>query len=145
MKIGLFTERYYPYITAGCAAGIYYYLSPTAPEKCSDIYNASLAFGAIVAGFMATSLSIILSLKGSSVLVYLYESKYIKDLVAYLAASVWVPILFCIINMAGYFIPDVNTISRYYWPVWVFFFIAAVLVLVRTVRILLAILGRKKD
>ena len=108
MKIGITIERYLPYVAGIIGSIVWWILQVAFPKEAGAILTSSITYGAIISGFMATSEAILISLRGSSVIVFLHDSGYIKDLVQYIAVAIWLPLAFAILSIIGLFIKDVS-------------------------------------
>lgn len=134
-------ERFYPYLGAGAAAGIAFYFQVNFPKDDKEFLAASLSFGAVIAGFMATAKAILMALPNDSVIARLKESGYIKELSSYLASSIYGSMIFCILNVVGFFILKINSpVSSIFTSIWILLCTFTVLAFFRVARIMLAIM-----
>ncbi|TXI35549.1 MAG: hypothetical protein E6Q69_01345 [Aquipseudomonas alcaligenes] len=98
-------DMYYPYIFALVVGGIAYALAVTiSAGDRTDFLSASISFGAVIAGFVATSKAILMALPSDGVLARTKKSGYINDLADYLKAALYGAITFCAVNVAGFFL-----------------------------------------
>lgn len=133
----LWIEKIYPYAGGLLAAGIWWYLDAKFPDDTGAMLSASLTLGAILTGFLATSKTILIGLRGSAVMDTLRETTFIEELVSYLAAAIWLSFGFSLLALAGFFIKD---LLQYFAIVWVAIGVMAALAFVRVTNIILKII-----
>lgn len=132
-------EKYYPYILGVLATVLWQQLGVQMPLKDSFL-SASLTIGAILAGFMATSKAILMTLD-SPVMQRIRTSGYVEELVYYLAHALWLSFSFSIISLIGFFLEtSTDDIKLYYGLVWVFFGISASVAFIRITNLMLKII-----
>jgi hypothetical protein len=99
------TERYYPFIGGIVAAVTFYKLSITIPSDWKEFLTVIISVASIFAGFIATSIAILMALPSESVIGRFKRSGYINDLALYLEQSLYgtlVFIVFCLLGFYGY-------------------------------------------
>ncbi len=128
-------ERSYPYL-AGLVGLVAGFVHPIFPPQPDQMLSASLTLAAILTGFLATSKTILLGMKGTPVMKAFFKSKYIEDLVSYLAQGIWSSFIFCIVTMVGFFI----TTTPAYQAVWLMAGLIAGFAFIRITKIFLVIL-----
>ena len=141
----LIWERLYPYVVALVGAIVWYCISNKSILKfpSSDaILSSTLTVSGIFVGFLATCKAILISMD-SPVLNDLAETRYIDDLVSYISQAIWWNLVFCLVNVVGYFCQS----TSYFSTLWMFFAICALLTFVRVTRIMLEIFkySQKKE
>jgi len=135
--MSLFFERTHPYIFAAAAFIAWAVFSPNIPNGQDNMLSAAITVGAILTGFVATSKSILTSLKETPVMKSLEESGHLKDLVSYLAQAIYSSFFWSMLSLVGYFVSNVS----YYWPLWAASGVLAALSFIRVVRIQIRILS----
>lgn len=130
-------ERWYPYLAGALAALAWWLVEPGFHAGSSDILSASLTVGSILTGFLATSKAILLSLSDTAIMKDLKRSKYLRDLVSYLAQAIFFSFGYAVISLVGFFLNG----NQIYWLLWVAVGVTAALTFVRVVSIQLKILA----
>lgn len=130
----LFFERIYPYLLGLIASVLWLRLQGTFPTGDS-LLSATLTVSGIFVGFLATSKAILISMS-SPIIEELKRSGYIDDLVSYISQAIWVNLLFCSINVIGYFL---NTQMEWYSLVWIGISVCAITTFIRVTHIMLKI------
>ncbi|MGY8915358.1 MAG: hypothetical protein ACKVJF_09810 [Flavobacteriales bacterium] len=132
-------ERSYPYLLAIGAAFLWCFLCIDLPiKKIDSILASSMTLGAILTGFLATSKTILIGLKGADIMVKLSESQYIDNLVSYLVEAIWSSFIFCLVCITGYFVKEGS--FDYYEYAWIFFGVLAAACFIRVTRIIFLII-----
>jgi len=130
----LFFEKIYPYFFGIIAAVIWLELGCVFP-KADAILSSTLTVSGILVGFLATSKAILMSMN-SPIILELKKSGYIHELVNYIGHAIWLNLLFCTINVIGYFITQT---SLSYSTIWIGMAVAAMMSFVRVTHIMLSI------
>jgi len=102
--MSLWFERGYPWIFGIAAALLAWLLDASLPEdgdKFSALLSASISVSAILVGFLATMKSIVMAVP--SVLDRLRQTEYLTDLANYLSTATAANLVFCVLNIAGFF------------------------------------------
>lgn len=130
----LYFEKTYPYIFASILSILWLQIGGHFPEKDS-ILSSTLTVSGIFVGFLATSKAILMSMS-SPIINDLKKSGYINDLVSYIAEAIWVNLLFCSLNIAGFFIDT----SKYWFSVlWIGVAVCSLFTFIRVTHIMLKI------
>ena len=93
-------ERYYPLIVALIAAVSAWFFDVAITEDQQLLLSATITFGAIVSGFVGTSLSILTSL-GTPVMRQVRKTSYIKHLRHYLGWGLGSGVILACISIVG--------------------------------------------
>lgn len=72
----------------------------------------------------------------SPIIEELKRSGYIEELVSYIGQAIWINLLFCSINVIGYF---VSTQAEWYSLIWIFISVCALATFIRVTHIMLKI------
>lgn len=136
-------ERYYPHGLAIIAGSLWWYFSPRFPSDEKEFLAAALSFAAVLAGFTATAQAILMSLPSDSVMGRLRATGYVNELIAYIGASLHSSILFCLLNILGFFVLDsTQKLSRSYTTIWIVVGVFLILAFLRVTRIMLKIMRK---
>lgn len=130
----LFFEKIYPYLLGLIASVLWLRVRGTFPTGDS-LLSATLTVSGIFVGFLATSKAILMSMS-SPIIEELKRSGYIEELVSYIGQAIWVNLLFCSINVIGYF---VSTQTEWYSLIWIFISVCALATFIRVTHIMLKI------
>ncbi|MDX1486581.1 MAG: hypothetical protein R3268_00165 [Acidiferrobacterales bacterium] len=136
----------YPYIGGLFAAGLWIYFDLHLPRRegyVSEVLSSGLTLGAILTGFLATSKTILIGLRDSSIMRELRDSSYMSDLVSYLAQAIWLCFTFSILSITGFFLLRPSD----YWfdAIWIGAGVAGILAFVRVTRIIFLILSHDSE
>lgn len=127
-----FTERYVPYLVALPVAVVTWKHPPLIPGAYhADVIGSSLTMAAIFLGFMATSLSILISIKETRVACALRENGAMKQLVSYLRQAIFWTLLWLVASFLLYFQQRDLLLS-----VWIALATLAVMCFLRVVHLL---------
>ena len=98
-------ERWYPFGIGAIATILWAHwcLLPPAADNIHDLFATEVSFAAIVVGFLATAMSIVLAAPDSAVMRQLRASNYIDDLVRYLKEPFIVGLAVAAVCLVGYF------------------------------------------
>lgn len=96
------TERLYPYALSLFAMGLYHYKAGRFPVG-EGILGASITIGAIFVGFLATVMSIVLTIQSAKIK-ELRATFFFGLMVRYLQEAIWVSLAYCAISLCGFFI-----------------------------------------
>ena len=118
----LFFEKIYPYLLGLIASVLWLRMQGT-------------TVSGIFVGFLATSKAILMSMS-SPIIEELKRSGYIEELVSYIGQAIWINLLFCSINVIGYF---VSTQAEWYSLIWIFISVCALATFIRVTHIMLKI------
>ena len=132
--MNLIIEKLYPYFFGLLASIFWLIFSPVFPNTDS-ILSSTLTVSGIFVGFLATSKAILMSMS-SQIIGELKRTGYIHELVSYIGQAIWINLLFCTLNVIGYF---VNTSSWWFSMVWIGVSICALAAFARVTNIMLKI------
>lgn len=115
---------------------LYYgkWLQITLPEADS-ILSSTLGVSGVLVGFLATSKAILLSMN-SQIIQDLRESGYMNFLVSYIGQAIWLNLVFCVLNVIGFFH---NHTQALYSCLWLTLAIGALCAFIRVADTMLAI------
>lgn len=132
--MSLWFERTYPYILMGVAAFLWYRLQLAFPDSDS-VLSSTLSVSGIFVGFLATSKAILISMS-SPIIERLRTSGYMAVLASYIAQAIWLNLLFCMINVVGYF---KNQAEIWFSIAWVALAVGALTAFIRVTHVMLQI------
>lgn len=130
----LLFEKIYPFLFGIIAAVIWLEMGGVFP-KADPILSSTLTVSGILVGFLATSKAILMSMN-SSIILELKKSGYIHELVNYIGQAIWLNLIFCTINVIGYFITQT---TETYSTIWIGMAVSAMMSFVRVTHIMLNI------
>lgn len=134
-------ERWYPVIYAMASMLLAYMLSASLPKSDSylaGLLSASISASAISIGFIATAKSILIALP-SDFRNQLKNSNYMGDLARYLNEAMTANIIFCTLNIAGFFTTFQENLL-YVSPIWIGIGVFCIATFWRVGRVMVAIL-----
>ena len=100
------------------------------------LLSATLTVSGIFVGFLASTKAILMSIT-SKVMDQIKQTGYIEELVGYVSSAIWANLLFCLVNMIGFFgLQSVN----WYSTAWVVIATASLATFIRVTRVMLKIL-----
>lgn len=114
-------EKWYPYIYAIAACAIAWIYGATLPEIESyraGLFSAAISASAIFVGFTATSKSILMALPVGGIREQLHGSGYQHDLAVYLNQAMVSNLVFCTLNIFGFF-PVAQSHISLYSSIWI--------------------------
>lgn len=112
-------ERFYPYVGALLVAAAWYVLGCAFPKDPTNLLVATGTTSAVLVGFVATVMAIILSITGSAVFRTLRAAGYHKDLFNYLFEAIVWGMLFLVFSMVGYFVTTPEVTPWLFKALWV--------------------------
>jgi len=112
-------ERWYPLVVAVATTALWGYFDAPFPKDSKEFLAAALSYAATLTGFLATAKAILMAMPSDSVMGRLKSSGYLEDLVRYLREAIYFCLVFCALNLAGFFFDTSNTPIAY-WYLWVF-------------------------
>jgi hypothetical protein len=136
----MWVEKSYPYIGGAIVGALWWHFDLRLPKDPSALLSSSLTLGAILTGFLATSKTILIGLRGSSVMETLQDSKYIRELIQYLAEAIWLSFAFSLLVLLGFFLK--NTSDYFFDTLWAALGVMAALAFVRVTYIILLVIRR---
>lgn len=130
----LLFEKFYPYLF-GAIASLLWWQGSTAFPEGDAIISSTLGVSGVFVGFLATSKAILIGMN-SPLINDLRESGYINELVSYISQAIWLNLLFCTVDVVGYF---VERSSDGYSIVWIAVAVASLSAFIRVTHIMLKI------
>lgn len=128
-------ERYWPYLTALLVGAAWFYIGSPFPHNSDPLMGASGTVAAVLVGFLGTAKAIVLSVSTSDVFKRLKESGYSNVLFIYLFEALSTGIVFLVISMLGFFLPE-HEPHPWFSLIWVCAGSAAILLYSRTTILL---------
>lgn len=125
------------------AATAYYLRGHSIPGNFPAVLNACLNTSGILAGFIGTTLTILLSIKSTRVYKQMVKNGYGKDIVGYVLWAFYGVIGLALISGIGMFWGDFKTAHPFHAPyfmAWIWFLTFAGLAFFRLVKILAILL-----
>lgn len=140
--MGLFLEKTAHYFigTIIVALVIFLKISSDDFENFKDILSSSINISAITAGFLATAMSLLITLTNDDVIQRLKKFNLYSDLIAYLKSAIAWTFLVALISSSGLFLNRGHTFSDLFFYVWTFFCIVGIVAVIRVIRLLSKIL-----
>lgn len=139
--MGLWIERWHPWIAALLGGLTWYFLSWPFPSDGKEFLASAISLGAIMTGFIATAQAILAALPSDSAMGRIRSSGYIKELVAYLAESLYGCLGFSVCSLGGFFLLSPGgVLSRAYSGIFVGLAIFSMLAFRRVSSVLFKIL-----
>lgn len=132
--MSLWIERLYPYLLMGVSALLWYRLQLAFPVS-ESVLSSTLSVAGIFVGFLATSKAILMSMS-SPIIERLRESGYMAVLASYIAQAIWLNLIFCMVNVIGYF--D-NQKAAWFSVLWIMFAVGAFTSFIRVTSVMLKI------
>ncbi|MDX8398988.1 MAG: hypothetical protein R8K20_01915 [Gallionellaceae bacterium] len=114
-------ERWYPFIFAVAAFALAWMNEATLPLSESyraGLLSAAISASAIFVGFVATSKSILMALPVEGIRQRLHDSGFIEDLAQYLNQAMVGSLIFCVLNIIGFF-PVSQQYIFWFTPIWI--------------------------
>jgi hypothetical protein len=114
-------ERWYPLFFAVAATLLALLLDvgfPSGDSYRAGLLSAAISAAAIFVGFVATAKSILMALPPGGVRQRLHDSRYIDDLASYLNQAMVSNLVFCALNVAGFF-PAIQTYIAWFTAAWI--------------------------
>lgn len=116
--MSLKVERYIPSVVALAVMGLWWLCDAHLPNGEKEFLAAALSVGAIFTGFIATAQAILMALPTDSVMGRLRSSNYISDLIDYIGSALRGGILFCISCLAGFYLVESSTATKFWFGMW---------------------------
>jgi hypothetical protein len=117
----LYVERTYPVAVAALTTAAWASLCKVPTESLHDLFATSVSLAAIVVGFLATAMSIVLAAPDSRVMKQLRESGYVHDLVWYLREPFVIGLVLAALSLSGYLISPTAAKANLFVGALVFF------------------------
>lgn len=138
--MSLSLERYYPVALALLIGGLSYKFNAPFPGDEKEFLAAALSLGAVLTGFVATAQAILMALPSDSVMGRLRSTGYIDDLIRYIAEALYAGLIFCTMNVAGFYLLKDKHYFDIFSSVWVGAFFYSVLSFMRVTRLMMRIM-----
>lgn len=132
--MSLSVEKYSPYVVGLLLAICWWYLDLSFPKKDS-VLSSTLSVSGIFVGFLATSKAILITL-GGDLMRHIRNSGYIDDLISYVSQAIWTSLIFCIVNVVGFFVTDRED---WYSTLWILSGTISALTFIRVTKIMLKV------
>jgi hypothetical protein len=140
VKFTLTDEHWYPAALSVGAIVVALYFDFMLPAARADaLLSATISVGAILAGFLGTAKSILMTLPPDGLVAKLRTSGYLEDLARYLAEALAASLLFCLVSVFGFF-SLAAAWPGWYGAAWIGFAVYGMLTFWRAGRIMLALL-----
>lgn len=139
-------ERWYPaiYALAACAAAwLAGAILPVNDSYRAGLLSAAISASAIFVGFVATTKSILMTLPSGGIRQQLHDSNYIDDLAIYLNEAMASNLVFCALNIIGFF-PITQQYMSFFFPMWIGLCVFCMASFWRVGRVMTAILRLSK-
>jgi hypothetical protein len=116
--MGLAIERTLPY-SVGIFATPCLYLLKTPHQFAAfftpTLLSASVTYGAIIIGFLATSMAILASIHNTQIMEDIRKFGYIAELYRYLVETMAIAMLSIVVNFVGFFIIGYGISYQLFW------------------------------
>jgi hypothetical protein len=134
-------ERWWPYgITVVGVAVWFWILGAAFPENSTDLMLATGPTAAVLVGFVATVMAIVLTITGSPVFRTLRKAGYHNDLFRYLfEAALWGTTFLCL-SLVGFFVATEKVTPLWFEVCWVTVAMATLWTFVRVFQIVFKLL-----
>lgn len=126
-------------IYAAISALIWWRFELQLPKETESLLSATLNISGILVGFLATSKAILLGSQ-SSVMADIKKAGYYEELIDYLTNAISSNLLFCLVNVIGWFIDN----SEVYGYIWISSAIGAFICFARVTYIMMLIFKYSK-
>ena len=139
--MNLTIERAIPWLVGVVSAYAWHKQGILLPLDEKEFLAAALSMGAVLTGFIATAQAILMALPSDSVMRQIRSSGYLPILASYIHAALAGGLLFCIINVAGFFLIQPNVrLHQYFSATWAGVGCFALLAFYRVTTILMKIM-----
>jgi hypothetical protein len=128
-------ERWWPYVGALVLFGVWLYFGRPFPRNPEGLMGASGTVAVVFVGFLGTAKAIVLSISNSPVYKRLKETGYSRVLFSYLYESIFSGIVFLVISVLGFFLPERES-HDFFAALWVLAGAATILLYIRTTNLL---------
>jgi hypothetical protein len=131
----LLFERLWPYVLTIVITIIWWYVGRPFPHNPEALLGASGTVAVVFVGFLGTAKAIVLSISHTPVYKKLKDTGYHNILYFYLYESILSGIIFLIVSLLGFFLPN-ETPHHWYATLWVLTGSATILLYIRTTNLL---------
>jgi hypothetical protein len=138
--MSLSLERFYPLAVALLIGFVSFKACVPFPGDEKEFIAAALSLGAVLTGFIATAQAILMALPSDSVMGRLRSTGYIDDLIRYIAEALYAGVIYCIVNVAGFYLLKEKPHFEIYSAVWIGTFIYSILSFIRVARLMMRIM-----
>ncbi|MCV9947786.1 hypothetical protein [Paenibacillus sp. BT-177] len=140
----MFLEKNIHYIIAGLMTGLVCFLGiePNRFLNFKDILASSINVSAITAGFLATAMSLLITLTNETVIQRLRDFGLYIHLINYLKSAIGWTFFIAIVSAACLFIDGNGNTKYIFFLIWIFFCVAGAVSVIRVVNILSKILDK---
>lgn len=128
-------EHWWPYLVTVIIAIAWWHFGMPFPRNPDGLLGASGTVAVVFVGFLGTAKAIVLSISNSPVYQKLKDAGYHRVLFNYLYDSILFSILFLIVSLIGFFLPEGEP-SHWFALAWVLSGAATILLYVRTTNLL---------
>ncbi|MFN3231697.1 MAG: hypothetical protein ACE363_06005 [Alphaproteobacteria bacterium] len=142
-------ERWSPYLGAVIGTALWAWaLGMPFPAPIDTLMAAAGTVSAVVVGFLASAMAIVLGLTGSPVFQQLKSAGYHAHLFGYLRSGVFGGILFLLLSLAGFFLPigakpgEFSDPITWFFIIWILVGIMSLFLYVRVTLILFKLLEK---
>lgn len=137
-------ERWFPLITSLFMCAFFYSTGKNnlISDSLKDVLSASITFNSITIGFLATSMSILVTVENTRIIKQLKEAKVYSKLINYFTAAIEASFVSVVLSLTGLFI-DLKHIEKIYtlaFLIWIFFLIYSGLTCYRVIILFAKIL-----
>jgi hypothetical protein len=133
-------EHVWPYVAALLVTGAWAYFGMPFPKNLDPLMGASGTVASVLVGFLGTAKAIILSITSSKVFKRLKEAGYSDVLFQYLYEALLAGIVFLVISMVGFFLPEStahpSNIQMCFSTIWILSGTGAIILYARTTSLL---------
>lgn len=131
-------ERCYPYVLS-LAAPVAVKCGWLSFSGSENLLAAGVSLGAILTGFLATNMSLVLTVN-TRLMLEIRKSSYFELLLSYLREALWISLLFSAASVAGFFIPARASAFSY---TWIYLAASSLLTFYRVNSIMLLLISKK--
>lgn len=144
--MSMFLEKRAQYFVSLIAVALVFFLKIQAAdfENYKDILASCINISAITAGFLATAMSLLVSLTNDDVIGRLKKFGLYTLLVGYLKSAIGWTFIISLISAAGLFFNKGSNTDVFFY-IWIFVCFTGIFSVVRVVRILSKILDKMSD
>lgn len=133
-------ERYYPIVVALLIGFGSYKMRTPFPNDEKEFLAAALSLGAVLTGFVATAQAILMALPSDSVMGRLRATGYIDDLIRYIAEALYAGVIYCTVNVAGFYLLKDKLYFDIFSSIWIATFFYSVISFIRVTRLMMRIM-----
>ncbi|ALS27212.1 hypothetical protein IJ21_18110 [Paenibacillus sp. 32O-W] len=145
--MGLFMEKTAHYFVGVLAVALAFFLQISASdfENFKDILASAINISAITAGFLATAMSLLITLTNDSVIQRIKSFKLYNGLVQYLKSAIAWTFMVALISAAGLFLNKEHSYTEGFFYLWIFFCVVGFVSVYRIIRLLSKILDKMSN